>query len=200
MAQLHPSRFAQEGFGNELELYQRALQLNPLELDAVLGTVEYFLRENRRNEALALLEKYLRLNPHHLPTLMALGRIYIENGDLPRILPLFETIVRLDPQNAEAFYNLGITYYHRSDLDSAMRFFERALQISDYPEAHIYLAQIHEKRGDTTTAIQHLRERIRLSSGDDDVYAAEARQHLYRLLLKRGEIPEHLLPDTLKQQ
>ncbi len=198
MAQLHRSRFAQEGFGSELELYQHALKLNPLELEAMLGAVEYFLRENRRSEALALLEKYLRLNPNHVATLMALGRIYVENGDVPKLLPLFETIVRLDPRNVEAFYNLGITYYHRNDLDSAMRFFQRALQIADYPDAHLYLAQIYERRADTTAALRHLRARIRLSSGDDDVYAAEARQHLYRLLLKRGEIPEHLLPEKLE--
>ena len=190
--------FTPAALRNELELYQHALKLNPLELEAVLGAVEYFLRENRRKEALSLLEKYRGLNPNHVPTLMALGRIYIENGDMPKLLPLFETIVRLDPQNVEAFYNLGITYYHRNDLENAMRFFQRAQQIANYPDAHLYLAQIYERRGDTTAALDHLRERIRLSSGNDDVYAAEARQHLYKLLLKRGEIPGHLLPGKLE--
>ncbi len=198
MAQLHASRFAQDGFKNELELYQHALKLNPLELEAVLGAVEYYLHENHRPEALALLEKYRQLNPSHLPTLMALGRIYIEKGDMIHILPLFETILQLDPQNLEAFYNLGIAYYHQNELDSAVRFFERVLQIADYADAHTYLAQIYMQRGDTTAAIQHLRARIRLSNGSDEVYAIEARQRLYRMLLSRGEIPESLLPDTVR--
>lgn len=200
LARLHASRFAHYGFDSELELYQHALKLNPLEMDAMLGAVEYYLQANRRNEAEALLEKYRRLNPNHLPTLMALGRISIERGDMARTLPLFETIVRLDPRNAEAFYNLGIAYYHQNDLANAARFFERAQQLANYPEAHLYLAQICEKRGDTTAAIAHLRERIRLGRGEDDVYAAEARRHLYGLLLRRGEIPGHLLPDTVQKK
>ncbi len=197
LAQLHRSRFARDGFKNELELYQHALALNPLEVDAVLGAVEYLLRDNRRNQALALLEKYHRLNPHHLAVLTALARIHIEKGELAQALPLFETILRLDPHNVEAFYNLGIAYFHQNDLDHAARFFTRAQQIAGYPDAHMYLAQIYERRGDTTAAIPHLRERIRLSNGDNDVYAAAARKHLYGLLLRRGEIPKHLLPDTI---
>ncbi len=199
-AQLHASRYAPDGFANELELFQYALALNPFDLEAVAGAGEYLMLNNRRQEALTLLTKYRRINPKQLAVLKSLGRLYLIQVDMQKVLPLYEEIIRLDAKDANAFYNLGIAYYSQKDYDHAIKFFERALELNDHADARLYLAYIYEQRGDMDKSIAYLRERIRLSTGDDDAFAAEARKHLYALLLKRGEIPAHLQPDTSKKQ
>lgn len=199
LAQLHPSRYAQFGFSEELELYRRALALNPFDLEAVVGAAEYLMMKSRAPEAVALLEQYRRANPNHLGILMSLGRLYINQGNMEKTLALYEQIIQLDSKNANAFYNLGIAYYNHKDFDNAVRFFERAIQLSDHADARLYLAYIYEQRGEIDRSIAYLRERIQLSAGDDDVFAAQARKHLYEILLKRGEIPEHLQPDKLEK-
>jgi len=197
LAQLHPSRLQDLGFDNELELYQHALALNPLNLEAVIRAAEFLIFANRSEEATRLLEKYRRLNPNHLAVLMTLGRIYINQGDMVHILHLFEHVLHIDPNNADAYYNLGIAYYNQKEFDSAIRFFERAIRLADHADARLYLAYIYEQRNDMDQAIRYLRERIELGSGEDDVFAAEARKHLYQILLNRGEIPAHLMPERL---
>lgn len=199
-AQLHASRLGELGFEDEYELCAQALALNPLDVEAAIATANQLLLENRREEAVALLEKYRRLNPNHLPVLMMLGRIYLTRNDLLQILPLYEHILKLDPRNADAYYNLGIAYYNQDDFDTAIRLFERALRLNDHADARLYLAYIYEKRQEMDRAIQYLRERIRLSTGDHDTFAGEAREHLYNLLLQRGEVPENLLPEKLEKK
>lgn len=199
-AQLHVSRIRELGFQDERELCARALALNPLDAEAAIALANQLLLANRREEAIALLEKYRRLNPNHLPVLMMLGRIYLTRNELLQTLPLYQHILELDPRNADAYYNLGIAYYNQEDYDNAIRFFERALRLNDHADARLYLAYIHEKRQEIDRAIQYLRERIRLSTGEHDTFAAEAREHLYNLLLRRGELPENLLPDKIEKK
>lgn len=199
-AQLHMSRLQDLTFENELELCRRAHALNPCDVEAAIATSNHLLLSNRRDEAIALLERYRRLNPDHLAVLMMLGRIFVTKNELLQTLPLFEHILALDPANADAYYNLGIAYYNQENDTTAIRFFERALQLNDHADARLYLAYIYERRKDMDKAIHYLRERIRLSTGDDDVFAGEARKHLYEVLLQRGEIPENLLPDKLEKK
>ncbi len=198
-AQLHASRYQQDGFDNELELFERALALNPFDVEAVVGAAEYLFRNNRVPDAKALLAKYQQINPNNLAVLMTLGRFYISQGDAQNVMTTYERIIQLDSKDANAFYNLGIAYYNHKDFDHALQFFERAIKLADHADARMYLAHIHEQRGEMDKSVAYLRERIRLSAGDDDVFAAEARKHLYKILLKRGEIPKHLQPDSLQK-
>ena len=198
LAQLHHSRLQPLGFENELELYQRARALNPLNIAAGLAEADYHWRENRDNPAVEILEHLLRLNPDQVEVLMSRARIYMAQNNAPKTFELSERILKLAPDHAEAYYNLGIVYYHQQDFDKAINFFERAIKLNDHADARLYLASIYERRGDLDLAIHYLRERIRRSRGDDDKYAADARDQLYKILLARGEIPAHLRPDSLK--
>lgn len=199
LAQLHSSRYAADGFDNELELFQHALQLNPFDMEAVLGAADYLRLNLRKKEALDLLEKYRAINPNHLAVLRTLGRFYIMDNDMTRALQLYEHFIKLDARDANAFYNLGIVYYHHKDVARAQQFFERAIQLNNHADARLYLAHIAEQRGDIEKSIAYLRERIRLSTGEDDVFAAEARKQLYKKMLERGALPKDLMPDSLRQ-
>jgi len=198
LAQLHVSRLQAFGFQNELELYQHAAALNPLNITAALAAADYHWRENHEKQAAEILEHWLRLNPNHLEVLMSRARLYLAKNETPKILESYERILKLAPDHAEAYYNLGIAYYHQQDFDQAITFFERAIKLNDHVEARLYLASLYERRGDFDRAIRYLRERIIRSRSDDDKYAEAARKQLYKILLARGEIPAHLRPDSLK--
>jgi len=198
LAQLHVSRWQSFGFQNELELYQRAVALNPLNIAAALAEADYHWRENHEKQTVEILEHWLRLNPNQVEVLMSRARLYLAKNETPKIFEIYERILKLAPDHAEAYYNLGIAYYHQQDFDQASDFFERAIKLNDHVEARLYLASLYERRGDRARAIRYLRERIIRSQGDDDKYAAAARKQLYKILLARGEIPAYLQPDSLK--
>lgn len=194
---LHASRYAAYGFKSAIELFRFALDLNPGDVTAALHAADNLFYENHAQDAIKLLEDLREINPNHFDILMALAKYYVVKHEQLKVLEISERLLTLQPQNADIFYNLGIAYYDSEDDDNAIQFFKRAITLNNHRNARLYLAHIYERRGDIPTAIHYLRERLRLREDDKDLYADEAGKHLYKLLRARGELPPHLLPDSL---
>ncbi len=188
LARLHYTRYRPLGFFNEEDIYRRALLLNPGDVQARLELAAVEMQLYKTVEAQQLLEDALRINPNHLQILRALGQIYVSRGLARRIFATYQKILELRPRDPDAFYNLGIYYYHSGDDSTAERFFLRAVELGDHRDSRLYLAKIAEKRGDLQRAIHYLRERIRLKTGDNDVFAEEARRHLFDIMLALGKV------------
>lgn len=188
LARLHFTRYRPLGFFNEVEIYKQALQCNPGDLQALLELAAAYMQLYRTVEAQTLLEKALQINPNHPDILNALGQIYVSRGLTEKIFTTYQKILELQPRNPVAYYNLGIYYYHSGQDSIAQRFFERAVQVGNHRDSRLYLAKIAEKQGRLDDAIEYLRQRIRLKTGEHDVYAEEARRHLFQLMLALGKV------------
>ena len=182
LSRLHQFRYRKLGFKDEKELFTRAIFLNPCYADAYLMLSDYYLFDNKREDAIRVLEQYLKINPNSVPVLMALGKIYLVRNDILKIIDVFNRVIELAPNNSDAYYNLGILYYNSEDYDNAEKFFKRAIAIDNHLNSHLYLAYLYEIQGDMEKAIYHLRMRIRYRKGLDDVFAEEARKRLYDLM------------------
>ena len=188
MAKLHYTRYRPLGFFNEIDLLKKALAIHPGDVQAIFDLAEVYVQLDRIIEAQKLLENSLRLNPEHLGLLNALGQIYVSRGLTRKIFQTYEKILKLQPGNSDAFYNLGIYYYHSGDVTTAKKFFQRAIQLDNHANSRLYLAKIAEKEGKLDSAIHYLRERIRLKSGENDLYAEEARRYLFKIMLGLGKV------------
>ncbi|MDQ7051953.1 MAG: hypothetical protein Q9P14_03285 [candidate division KSB1 bacterium] len=60
--------------------------------------------------------------------------------------------------------------------------------LGNHRDSRLYLAKIAEKHGRLEEAIEYLRQRIRLKTGENDVYAEEARRHLFELMVALGKV------------
>jgi tetratricopeptide (TPR) repeat protein len=96
----------------------------------------------------------------------------------------------MDPQSAENHYNLGICYFHKVEYDTAKKEFNRAIEISDYPDAYLYLGAMYRLEGDSEKALHYYRERIKRKQGDDDQYAKEAMRGIRIILNDQAEKEE----------
>lgn len=192
-SQLHPSRFKIIDFQNEEELLKNALFLNPGYLAAAINLANYYIDYLQdQSKAIEVLNNILKINPHQTEILMRLGQLYIATSDNFNVMETYKKILELEPGNANAYYNLGIYYYNQKDSENALSLFERAIQIDDHLDAHLYAAYILESKSTTATdsvqrdsllnqAIEHYRFRLKNKRGKDDLYAKEAREHLYRI-------------------
>ncbi len=188
LARLHFTRYRPLGFFNEVDIYKKSLQCNPGDVQALLELAAVYMQLYRTVDAQKLLESALRINPNHPDILNALGQIYVSRGLTQKIFTTYQKILELQPRNPVAFYNLGIYYYHSGDDSTARRFFERAIQLGNHRDSRLYLAKIAEKQGRLEEAIEYLRQRIRLKTGENDVYAEEARRHLFELMVALGKV------------
>lgn len=182
LSRLHQSRYQKLGFKNEKQLFDHSIFVNPCYEDAYLMLSDYYLFENKREQAIRVLEKILEINPKSVPVLMALGKIYLVKNEILKIVKIYNRVLEFEPDNSDAYYNLGILYYNSKDYDNAEKFLKRALSIDNHLNAHLYLAYLYETKGEYDHAIEHLRKRIRYRKGLDDEFAEEARKHLFKLL------------------
>ncbi len=184
LSRLHQSRYQKLGFKTEVQLFQRALFINPNDENANLMLADFYLFKNQRKLAIQVLEKFLQINHNSIPALMALGKIYLVRNEMLKIVEIYNRVLELEPNNSDAYYNLGILYYNSNDFENAEKLLKRAIAINNHLNAHLYLAYLFEKKSDDGQAIEQLRQRIRYRKGLDDEFAEEARKHLVKLLQK----------------
>ncbi len=173
---------------------ERAISLNPGNLDAYFALSNYYKTKNRFDLAKKTVEKALRINPDHIPTLMASGKLHIEQNNLLNVFETFEKVIKLDKDNSHAYYNLGIAYYNQRDYETAKQFFETAISLDNHLESHLYLAYIYELEGEMDKAVDHLRIRIK-DKMEDDPYYEEARKQLFKIMKARGVIDSLMTSD-----
>lgn len=95
-------------------------------------------------------------------------------GNPARAVELLRPIIVATPQNADAQLQLGLSFLALDRLDEAETAFRRTLSIApDYADAHLGLARVAQRRGDSATALAEL-DRVAPSHPE----AADLRRHL----------------------
>lgn len=188
LTQLHRSRYRDLGFANEEALLKRAIYINPCFFEARFALANYYEKKKRLDVSIDLVKEVLNINPTSIDGLMAIGKLYMAQNDLLHVLETYEKLLKLQPENADAYYNLGIVYYHSKDYETAIKFFKRAIEIGDHLNSHLFLAYIYELQGKMGLAVKHLRIRVRKQVNEHDVYAEEARKHLFEIMQRKGVI------------
>lgn len=156
------------------------------------------IREEARNDlagAVACYEEVLRIDPENLPAVKGLDRLLGRTGDVERQIAALErhlALVERDPSSraeaVELHVRIAELFLDLERSDRAETWFTRALELDpDCRPALAGLARLHERAGNWTLALEHLRREARLAGG-----AAEAVDLLYRA----GQLEEERLGDA----
>ena len=138
------------------ELYEKVLQVNPRQQDALhlLGVTRF--QRGRLDEAEALVRKALAINPGASAYHNSLGRILLRRGQRDAGLVELREALRLSPQNPEAFFNLGEAELGANNPAEAARLFEQCLALKPiYPDARFGLANAVRARDGWAASIPH---------------------------------------------
>ncbi|MBN1543581.1 tetratricopeptide repeat protein [candidate division KSB1 bacterium] len=181
IAHLHQSRIKSFGFGNEEQVLEYAIDLNPAFEQARLFLADHLYFRNYKKHAERALQMLLAVHPRSIEGLLMVGKFAVAANEVDQVIRTYNQILQIDPHNSIAFYNLGVYYFNLGNLEHAEQFFHRAVRYGDYADAHLYLGTIFEIRGDIDRAISEYRLRIRAKRGFDDVYADRAMERLFQL-------------------
>jgi tetratricopeptide (TPR) repeat protein len=97
-----------------------------------------------------------------------LGRVLGMAGQLDEAVPHLRAAVRLAPEEAAGHNDLGVALETLGRLDEAQAAYVRAVALEPgYPEARINLARVLLRRGNRSTAREHLRQAQSALSADD---------------------------------
>jgi tetratricopeptide (TPR) repeat protein len=120
------------------QLYRKALEQNPADLDAHLNLGTALQSLGKQAEAAAQFEAALALDPNNADTRLKLGNTLAAQGKLIEAGLQYEQSLALQPGNAHAHMNLGNVLQSLSRPSDAILCYDRAIQC-DPKLADIYL-------------------------------------------------------------
>jgi tetratricopeptide (TPR) repeat protein len=184
-----------------LALIRKVLDAAPDETYAIIIEAKLLEEMGRQDEAFARLEDMVKQNPYNRRLRLQYARL-LTRTDMPKAREQFGILVQQSPDDADLLLSLALVTKETGALDDAEQYFNQLLEIGQHvQEAHFYLGQIEETRGDRAKAIAHYEQIppspdffpaigriIELQLNDGDLPGA--RKHLRDL---RERYPQHAL-------
>ena len=116
LAQLHRTTGDQP---RAVEFFERAVELDPAYIAALIRLGELYLDDGRADEAAPLFERALAIDPASAPALSGVGRAALARGDTARAIEYLERALAVGPPAWDIHYNLATAYREAGNPDRA---------------------------------------------------------------------------------
>jgi tetratricopeptide (TPR) repeat protein len=143
-----------EGHMDEaVEYFQKALQLSPDHLIALINLGNAHRQLKHWTEARATFERALNVSSADPEANYGLGMVYAQTEDTARASEYLHNALRARPVYPEALNNLGILYLRTQRRDEAVASFEESIRIApDFDQSYLNLARVHAIEGNPEKA------------------------------------------------
>lgn len=169
-------------YGAAIQMYQRALQEDPENVEALnnLGTVH-----QSSGDLAAAREAFRRaitIQPAYASAWSNLGMVLGAMGEHSQSQAALAEAIRLDPGNHGARVNLALQYQKQGLRAEARRLLEQVVQSSPaMAEAHYALGRLLEEEGDRAGAVRHYRLFLTTGAGRFPALEAAVQQRVDQL-------------------
>ena len=164
--------------------FERAIQLEPNDVQAYLRLGKVFEVTGQSQAAIAQYQKALDLQPKHAPLATMVGNLYLEAGDLETARKYYEQALSADPNFPVANANMAwVDAQEGKNLDVALGRAQKAKSLMpEVPSITDTLGWVMYKRGSYSSAVPILQECVQKSPD-----SAKFRYHLGMTLLAAGQ-------------
>ncbi|MGQ9504710.1 MAG: tetratricopeptide repeat protein [Thermogutta sp.] len=168
------------------DYYKKALSMDPIYLDALLGLGRLNDREGKLEEALSCYQKATKAHPNEAAAWNHLGLCYARMNRLQDAKAAIEKASRLAPKEPRYRHNLATILVRSGDLQGALN---QLQAVHDEATACYNLGYLLAKKGDRTAAVRYFGRALQLKPDFQ-----EARQWLDVLSSQQGIEPSGLVP------
>ncbi|MDP2939556.1 MAG: tetratricopeptide repeat protein [Candidatus Omnitrophota bacterium] len=114
---------------NEAEAsFQKAVDLDPENKEALLGLGKTFMYLDKNNDAEKVFNKLLRLSPNDTVVMMFLAKTYAQNGRYKDSIDLYQKALRVDPKNKGIKIGLAEAYLWAGFRKESVKQYEELLK------------------------------------------------------------------------
>jgi tetratricopeptide (TPR) repeat protein/TolB-like protein len=171
---------------------EKAIALEPGDVDAVRELANAYDAAGRMQEAEARLRHAIELRPNYWAAYKDLGLFYHRHGRIEDAIPPLKNVIDLTPDNYMGYANLAATYLRLGRYAEAAAMLERSLALSPTAQAYSNLGTVQYFQKQYREAAENHLKAIELSPLDDrtwgnlaDAYRwvpgkANASKHAYR--------------------
>jgi tetratricopeptide (TPR) repeat protein len=100
-----------------IDSFEHAMQLAPLDIDAMSGFLECCVKKGDVSPALNQLKKSVDMAPQNLDLREMLGQAFLESGDIETAAKTCQMIVSLDETRYESFFPVAKAFIERNAYD-----------------------------------------------------------------------------------
>ncbi|PAY21394.1 hypothetical protein CKO51_00715 [Rhodopirellula sp. SM50] len=170
-------------------LYQRALEREPENVDALhfLGVLRH--KQGNSDEAVRLIRRSLRGNPRYHGARNNLGNVLKESERFVEAEVEYRKVIEADPKHADAHNNLGAVLRVLKRNDEAIASFEAAIELQPrHADAHQNLGNALKAGGRQEEALVAFRKAVEI-----DPHRSTSHVSLGRALYAFGRIDEAII-------
>ncbi len=136
-----------------MDSFERALDLDPANIEAARLRAIVLSDQGREAEAEAAYRAAIALRPGYWPTYNSLGVFYYNAGRNDEAVAAYRQGLELVPSNPQLLNSLGAAFWMMGRYDQATEVFERLRRVvPEHPYATVNLATIHFYLGDFAEA------------------------------------------------
>ncbi len=197
----------QSQWQSALQSYQRVLEIDGDDADALFHRANMQYRLGRLDEAVSSYRSALRINPALAGAHNNLGAVLEVQGDHEAAIVEFRNALAIAPQRADAHFNLFKSLVRRGNADPEKLHHHLQQTVSHKPgfaPGHYHLATVLELRGQTEEAARHYAQAVEINP---DFVAARvnlgviyARQGNMTKAIEQFELSVQVRPQSARAQ
>jgi tetratricopeptide (TPR) repeat protein len=145
-----------------IEFFQRALQIDPAHLIALLNLGNAYRQRKEWVEAKKVLQRAFDVGPDDPEVAYSLGMVCAQLEESDRAYEYLKRAVSLRPVYPEALNNLGVLYLRTRRPEEAIHSFEESIRVApEYDQSYLNLARVYAIQGEREKARQVLLELLK---------------------------------------
>jgi tetratricopeptide (TPR) repeat protein/TolB-like protein/DNA-binding winged helix-turn-helix (wHTH) protein len=181
--------------------FERAVETDPSNLDALGGLGDVYLRQNRKDEAEQVLRRNLGMHPGSEVAHTELGAFLFRTGRYAEAAEQYEYVVALNPDNMNGYSNLGTAQMLGGYFAEAIATFNKALEIEPRHVTYSNLGLMFYYLGDLDQAVENHERAVELAPNDylarinhgDALWAAGREEEALAAYRRARELAERVL-------
>ena len=144
-----------------LKAFDRALEINPDQMDALYYKVSLRMQKKQEDEAIEACNNHRKNLPQDSPSLAIIdliqGRIYMTTGKIDMAEDRFQKAVKRKPDLSAPWEQLAVIRELKKDTDGAIQYYETLLALNkEYLPTYLNLSRIYKAQGDLKKAKAYL--------------------------------------------
>jgi tetratricopeptide (TPR) repeat protein len=149
--------------------YERSLQIDPANTDALARLGDLYTEEGELNQGLVLLQKLLKINSSHVTGWASLGNNYLKRGNYVEAEKAYKHAQSLQPEAWQVQVLLGNLARAQDHFDLARDYYgEVELKTENNAENAYHLACVESRAGNPDAALIWLEKAFQRGYGDYD--------------------------------
>ncbi|HMF09590.1 MAG TPA: protein kinase [Thermoanaerobaculia bacterium] len=144
---------------------QKALRVQPNQMDALLGLAAAYHFAGQDVEAEAACRRAMALQPGYWASYNLLGGFYYRRGNYSAAAQMFERVVQLTPDNLRGYNNLGGAYQQADQFDKARQAYLASIRVKPSDGAYSNLGSLEFLLGRYRESAEAFENAIKLTPG-----------------------------------